>query len=123
MKFNAVITNKSLSKQIVGVAMRIKVMVKATFAAALVAMSVNHARAGSLNPSASDRLIGDFRSIPDALVTTDSALGAVEATVRDRTGSDPSPAIIIAAATVPDAEIATQRPLQSCGSIATAEVG
>jgi hypothetical protein len=93
--------------------MCIRVMVKATFAATLMAISVNHARAGILIPPASDHLIGESRSIPEALVGTDSALGAVEATARHLAGSNPYPAINIATATVPDVQNATQWLLQS----------
>ena len=116
----------SSMRVICGVAMRIKVMVKATFAAALVAMSVNHARAGSLNPSASDRLIGDFRSIPDALVLSRpiqllallrrpcAIRHGIRSFCRNRHSRRR-----------PSRMQKTQHndPLQSCGSIAAGEVG
>jgi hypothetical protein len=73
--------------------MRIRVMIRALSAAALIAVSVAQVQAGCLNPPASDQAIRQFKSNPQALVAPDADARVIEATTRDLVGTDASLAV------------------------------
>jgi hypothetical protein len=67
-----------------------RLMFKALFAAALLAIPVNDGRAACLTPPASDQVISQFRAFPQSLIAPNSDTRTVEATTRDLAGTDAS---------------------------------
>jgi hypothetical protein len=84
------ISNKSESEQIVGVAMRIKTMFRVLSAAALLAVCFSPAMASCLKPPASDEAISKFKSDPQAVIAPGADTRIIETTTRDLVGTDAS---------------------------------
>jgi hypothetical protein len=70
--------------------MTTRIMSKALFGAALLAISVTQGWAGCMKPPASDQAISQFRANPQGLVAPDSDTRTIEAMTRDLAGTDAS---------------------------------